>query len=764
MPWSCVRYARRNLRELCAVDPVVRWLVLAFALLALVAGCGRDLDEGPVVLDRWTFVEGDRVEAVSLPAKLAIPRHETRFLLRRKVDLPAEASWRSGATLVITSLEAPVTLRIDGAPIAPWSGRLRSRTRGDGPHAWSIPADVAARGSFALELEVHSTWAHAGWIERAPRLHRGDDAGVLYTLVRAAREYAAPAGAFTLLSSGILYLLLFLHERRRVANGWFAAQLLAAATYPCFVWQVFEPLLGHREIDTCGFSLVVAIYVSMRFVQLECDVAPPSRLWGASLVGVFVLTAPGFGGFWSPEIMRYVALVIVACGSLRQIVRLAQRLGRPDTRELTRIQLVCWCLLGIGVLPDCVYWTGFGDPLGGIRTGPIGLTGFALTQTFAVSRSYLRSLERADRLNEDLAGKVDDLEHREVEMQRLAAELQRQVQLRSHELAEALARLAANGAAALELKPGRVVDGRFRVTRLLGQGGMGAVYEVEQIPTGESFAMKLLTGEHDLVRLARFAREAKLAAALAHPNVVRVHDAAVSSDGFMYIVLQFVGGGSLADHRQRWGDLRWSCSVLAGAARGLQAIHGQGIVHRDLKPANVLIERPDGEFACGVRISDFGISRIDDRASSVISVLPPSTVEPTVESPRKANPGKDGVPASSRTGSLTETGDLVGTIPYMAPELIGDAAAASPASDIHAFGVMAFEILTGERPFQPDEVFARALGTMPIERSFRSAVPALDPELASVLDRTLAVEPADRPTAGELACAFESAPPRALAS
>ena len=307
-------------------------------------------------------------------------------------------------------------------------------------------------------------------------------------------------------------------------------------------------------------------------------------------------------------------------------------------------------------------------------------------------------------------------------------ELQRQVAERSRGLSEALSRLTDAPRAAARLAPGDVIDQRYKIVRALGKGGMGQVHEVERLTDGRRVALKTLTGITDREALARFAREAQVAAALDHPNVVAALDIGVTRAGTLYWVMELVAGGSLADDRGRYGDPRWALPILMQVARGLAAMHARGIVHRDLKPSNILI---DGG---AVKVADFGLAALNGpspNAATVDAVAPPS---PT----------------------LTRTGVFMGTPLYMAPELANGAHDASSSSDVFSLGVIGYELLTNELPHTAPPVIERLRGRpAPMMKRLAEARPDLGAELCSLVDGCLAEVPTLRPTADVVAGELE---------
>ena len=307
-----------------------------------------------------------------------------------------------------------------------------------------------------------------------------------------------------------------------------------------------------------------------------------------------------------------------------------------------------------------------------------------------------------------------DLEQERVSTERLlrrlvdhtTAELQRQIAARSQEVGSVLAKLAQQPREPIEA--GRVIDGRYRVTRWIGAGAVGAVHEVERIADARHFALKTLHGNVEPEAMARFAREAEISARLNHPNLVPVIDFGVT-DGGLFLVMELVAGGTLEDERDKFGNPAWAVPLLDQIATGLAAIHQLGIVHRDLKPENILV-------AGGVaRIADFGLASL--HADHI---------------------------AEMGAGRLTHAGEVFGTFDYMAPELAGGSRRAGASSDVFAFGVLAYEMTTGTRPFgEPPILLKIANQAIP--------PPALGGVAANLVRRCLDLDPSRRPTAAAIA-------------
>lgn len=250
--------------------------------------------------------------------------------------------------------------------------------------------------------------------------------------------------------------------------------------------------------------------------------------------------------------------------------------------------------------------------------------------------------------------------------------------------------------------------GRYQIDSLLGVGGMAEVYLATDTQLGRTVAVKrALPSIAEVPELAkRFLQEARLVAALEHPNIVPIYDIG-AQDGVPFLVMPYLECGTLAD-RQDGGPLAASeaAQIITDLASALDAAHRAGILHRDLKPSNVLIDKNGRAL-----LADFGIAR-----------------------------------AAQAATRLTTTGSVVGTPGYMAPELaMGEEA--TPASDRYALAVVAFELLAGSPPFRGETPLAvlHQHVTRPAP-AIRSLVPTLPPQADDVFARALAKAPAERPS------------------
>ena len=270
------------------------------------------------------------------------------------------------------------------------------------------------------------------------------------------------------------------------------------------------------------------------------------------------------------------------------------------------------------------------------------------------------------------------------------------------------------------LAEGEVLDGKYRVERVLGAGGMGVVVSATHVRLAQRVAIKFLLphAAGDEHTVARFAREARALARLDSEHIARVIDVGALATGVPYMVLEHLVGHTLADLINARGPLPIDEGVTYAleACEAMAEAHAAGIVHRDLKPENLfLASRPDGSQL--IKVIDFGISKMTD--------------------PLELGP---------RTSTLTGAAAIVGSPLYMSPEQLCAARNADARSDIWSLGVTLFELLTGQGPFvwrSMPELCAAVLKEAP--RPLRELLPEAPEALEALLVRCLEKEPAKRP-------------------
>jgi eukaryotic-like serine/threonine-protein kinase len=267
------------------------------------------------------------------------------------------------------------------------------------------------------------------------------------------------------------------------------------------------------------------------------------------------------------------------------------------------------------------------------------------------------------------------------------------------------------------LEAGQNVTPNVRLKRPLGSGGMGSVWVADQLTTGSEVAVKFLSPElaKDAGALARFGQEAAAASQVKSAHVVKIFDHGTTGTGAPFIVMELLDGQDLGARLDGGGPLTPEAlaPILTQLGRALEKAHERGIVHRDVKPGNVFLSDEGGEVF--VKLLDFGIAKAKDLTAQGIS------------------------------GKSTRAGEVLGTPFYMSPEQALGERGIGPATDIWAVGVVAYEALTGQLPFDGETMGALAVA---IHNANAKPMSSLRPELPAALDawfsRACAQKPGDR--------------------
>ena len=271
----------------------------------------------------------------------------------------------------------------------------------------------------------------------------------------------------------------------------------------------------------------------------------------------------------------------------------------------------------------------------------------------------------------------------------------------------------------MALSPGTRI-GHYDVTSLLGEGGMGQVWQATDTQLNRQVALKILPDAFasDPDRLARFQREAQILASLNHPNIAAIYGIE-EADGTRALVLELVEGPTLADRIGKGAiPLDEALPIAKQIAEALEAAHEQGVIHRDLKPANVKV-KDDGM----VKVLDFGLAK---------------AIQPDA-----GDPGLSMSPTISLTAAATQMGMVIGTAAYMAPEQ-ASGKAVDKRADVWAFGVVLYEMLTGTRPFVGDDVSKTLARVIDREPDWDALPEDLPPVLSNFLCRCLQKNPRQR--------------------
>ena len=279
---------------------------------------------------------------------------------------------------------------------------------------------------------------------------------------------------------------------------------------------------------------------------------------------------------------------------------------------------------------------------------------------------------------------------------------------------------------------GQVVSSKYKLLRLLGDGGMGSVYEAEHLRLGTHVAIKVL--HSDLARrsglIERFLQEARVSAQIRSPHVVQVTDVESTPDGIAYLVMELLQGEPLSalEKRERTLPVATACEYTLQILAALEAAHSLGVVHRDLKPDNVFVTFDGGKPV--VKLIDFGIAKL------------------------KRAEGATGAGQKN----LTVAGMLMGTPEYMAPEQAYSATDVDARADLYSVGVMLYEMLSGQTPAQGEDP---RVVVLKVERGevqpLVHVAPNVPPEVAGLVHRAMAPRPEMRfSSAAEMRIALEA--------
>ncbi len=288
---------------------------------------------------------------------------------------------------------------------------------------------------------------------------------------------------------------------------------------------------------------------------------------------------------------------------------------------------------------------------------------------------------------------------------------------------------------------GTTLEGRYEIVRLIGEGGMGVVYEARHTLIGRRLAVKVIhpemAGDPDVVQ--RFHNEARIAAEIGHENIIDVTDMGLLPSGAPFIVMEYLDGESLAQRVLGGGPLpvKEAAEIAICVLDALAVVHEAGVVHRDLKPDNVFLAvrvGAGGREKSVVKLLDFGISKLRPRAAGQVR--------------------------------LTRTGSVMGTPVYMSPEQAAGRKDLDHRTDIYAVGAILYEVLTGRLPF-PGETYNEVLAAVLTAelKPPRDLRPDLPPKLDAAICRALARDPNRRfPSALDMLKALKPFAPASVVS
>jgi serine/threonine-protein kinase len=476
-----------------------------------------------------------------------------------------------------------------------------------------------------------------------------------------------------------------------------------------------------------GVTAAVLAVVAIPLTRARWVAPRPNTLFFAASLPVAAaagLVAAYTGGFESSAIAAVTLLwvfgsVVTPIGPVSALVDAAGQLG-----VATAVILVASPRCGSPVMFAAINACGVALLFAGLS-----LRERADRRAFLVQRSLDETNGRLANMNIELEGRVSEqvaeIRKRAADIDALNAQLQQRVIERSRELAAALSRLSRSELSGPDSEsrpaPGAVLNGRIKIVRTLDAGGMGEIFEGIDTLTQSRVAVKAIHSgrSSDVATLQRFLTEARAAAAVRHDAIVRTLDVDVTPTGSLFHVMELLEGENLEDWfvRTTTRPLQAIARVGHVVADALAAVHAAGLVHRDIKPSNIMmVAQPPG-----AKIFDFGVAKLRDQG-----------------------PEEDVL--------RTQGHMILGTPAYMAPEQVSDPSSVGPAADIYSLGVVLYEALSFTLPHAAASATTHFIAiTTTSPTPLRQRCPALPAELAELVMRCLAREPAERPTASTVA-------------
>jgi serine/threonine protein kinase len=807
---TAYRRARLGLPRWAVALPVLLWAVLALALPAAQAGESSNLEplralqrpsQAENYRGRWQYRWGDSPRDATGRFVWSLPdasdgwqdfsgggnppgRQGQSFLwLRTRLDGPAVHD----PTLEIEIIDQLCEAFLDGKPVYRFgqldgAGRWARRPLGYPVHYIPLPplsgGDPDYRGRI-LSLRVYSEHLNIGLFGQqriGTRLRLATD------LFR--RDISLLIVGVLLLSVGLFSLALYAKQRQDrayLSYGGFSLSvgLYALCRMKSGFWVDEHPLLFFHIELLAFYSCIpcLTFFLShvlgpgpLRLMPVYAALTAAYDVGAWLVIGLFGV--PPLKTLLPFQVLLLVGVIYTLTATFLALLR-----GSREARlfflgfAMAALFSAYDVLAALGILPRLrTSFAHFGHGAFVLSLGLILL--------FRFQRVYADLLAT----KRDLSEKYAALQARTAEVEQLNSELRHQIEARSKSMVDSL--LGSEGSSQETvpiLAVDTVLNQRYRIRKILGQGAMGVVYEVQRLSDGRRLAAKVLSGRSRRQDLARFAREGQLLARLNHPNLVRIVDVDLLDNRMAYLVMELVEGGTLAARQARYGQPSFALPVIRQIASALAQVHAAGIVHRDLKPANILLAQ-GAELQ--VKLADFGVSALvptgepdhekpisatpdDDLALYNITLDEPGggkanaevnrpAVPPTSESLRGLPETLDGRSPSSQ-GGLTQTGVIIGTPLYMAPELIRGAKLARPSSDIFSLGVVAYELLTGDLPSAQPPIL---LNLRPGQRWYSPLslrCPDLPGPIGDLIESCLDPTPERRPTAQALCDALSAA-------
>ena len=526
------------------------WLRFAAFLVLLFAGpLGCD-SMAPLAVTRWD-VNG---AAATLPGDVAthLAARGQEIRMTSNVDVPL--SLRGGPlSLGINVQWCSPKLTVDGVPIDDVERTALDGERSQGAHLYRIPAEIV-RDRLGLALQIDDTYEYCTLFETPPTLARGEFGTAAYRLVHRINS-GLPIVALVLLAMvGAALLLLYFTGGRRREHLWASLMCLFATCSPLGFIGLPHYLFGYRGDAVYGLSIIAGLF-GLHFAETYFRRPPLSKTWTWLLVAVtlavpFTMRRYSLGLMWG----------IVNAAGLATYGRIVWTLARHRRQSRNgTLLLVSFCSLGPLFFIESAWLFGAPDLLQGAHLSYVAWVLMSASLLLAFMRDFGATAI-------DLRAQLAAARTHEGEILTLSDELRHQVAQRSRELRDALVRT--EGLLVPQCPTvGDVFDGRYRVVRELGAGGMGAVFEVERQSDRHRFALKVVTGRITGASAARFAQEAEIGARMKHPHLVSIVDVGIARGTTPFRIVPRRPPATVRRRRVGAADRAADCGGARGASR-----------------------------------------------------------------------------------------------------------------------------------------------------------------------------------------------------
>ncbi len=406
--------------------------ILPFAIILpsiiFVTGCR---DGFKLYLPHWSLSEKELSKPVEInfPEHLNpyLPSHPTEYLLRTSISLPLTMRNRE-LKLVFPSLQAIAKARIDGQPVSLVDEEHFTVYRRSFPNVWRVPARLS-RGVLTLEVEAEHRWVKSAWEEAVPYLIGANEPDCRLNIINNFNRISLLTAIVALLLISLTSLMIWLMDRRLKRAGWMSFMLILPVFLLWFELGSMQMLFGVYDTAVTGVTLTAAIVFSANATHAKFGLGKVRRFWPMLLL-VNIACALFFPGpFIAPLILAWVTVSVLAIGFVYQLTTISRLLRPWPQPPYIYLEGIAWILLvGNGAF-DMVTWVGWGELLGGVHLKGVALMAYALLEFVDISMQYTFEIRKSDQLNQELKQRIDEIQARQREIQKLNDDLQNQIKL-----------------------------------------------------------------------------------------------------------------------------------------------------------------------------------------------------------------------------------------------------------------------------------------------------------------------------------------------